>query len=202
MKRLFVGILMVMVMVVGMVNIVSADNELTKEQIENRKKFSKTQVSSGIWVIDRYVDNFGEENGAYFIHNRPSIRGKFSNTATHNSRLKVYFLIDGSYKMALQLYEYAGNNPVKSYSIPDVYYVNIKDKHGKIIRMRATNYNDRLYFEKSSSLKLHRLFMKGDIIKFHIREQESNTSNYKFNVNTKGYNSVYKKLQEKRKLKK
>ncbi len=206
MKKLITILVMVGIMfVIGIGNANTEEGEpmksLTDEQLENREDFKKNQqkYNTSIWYIDRYVDNFGDRNGSYFIRNSLSIKGVFDNTATTNSRLLVVFLIDGSYKMALQLYEYAGNNPVKSYSIPDIYNVYVKDKNGKKFYLTAINHNDRLQFTKYDSLDLHRLFIKGDIVKFYIKEQNSSTTNYKFNVNPKGYSNAYKKLREKRK---
>ena len=49
-----------------------------------------------MWEIRYYVDEFGEKTESGYIANADFISGVFSNTATHNSDLNVWLLIDDS----------------------------------------------------------------------------------------------------------
>ena len=94
------------------------------------------------------------------------------------------------------LYEYAGNNPVKAYSSVG-YQVLILDKDGNRYKLRASNWSDRLSFNKTTSRKVHNIFMKGGTIKFKIYESDTPTTEYDFTIyNAVWYENAYRKLLE------
>lgn len=150
-----------------------------------------------MWRVGYYVDDFGEPTKQGYIRNTSLIRGVFSNTATQDSELDVKFLISNSYNISIQLYEYAGNNPVKAYSY-ESYRVLIQDTDGKRYDLRATNYeSDRLSFDKTNSRKVHSILMKGGTIKFKIIESDTPTTEYEFTIQKADwYENAYRKLQE------
>lgn len=155
--------------------------------------------NTGIWGIGNYVDEFGEPTKDGYITNLNYIKGYFSNTATQNSDLNVQFLISNSSNVSIQLYEYASNNPVKAYSA-ESYYVSIQDKDSKRYSFTATNYSDRLRFNESDSRQVHRILMKGGLIKFRIQEVETSTTNYQFEIEDASYyDNAYRLLLEKSK---
>jgi hypothetical protein len=170
---------------------------------ENRKKLElkeKTRLenlnNTGIWSVQFYVDDFGEPTKEGYVKNTDFIRGVFSNSATQNSDLKVKFLISNSSDVSIMLYEYAGNNPVKAYSAEN-YRVLIQDKEGDRLKLTATNYSDRLGFNKTESRKVHNVLMKGGIIKFVIYEIDTPTTEYNFTIqNSDWYDNAYAKLKE------
>ena len=148
----------------------------------------------GIWTIRNYVDSFGELTEDSYITTSKVIKGLFSNSATQNSDLDVCFLITNSTNIDIELFEYAGNNPVKAYS-PDKYKVLIQDELGKRLQLEATNYSDRLSFGKNASLLVHNTLMKAKgTIKFIIIEHETPINVYKFNVAPWGYKNAYREL--------
>ena len=118
-------------------------------------------TAKSIWTVNHYVNDFGDKTEKGYITNVGFIAGSFSNSATQDSPLNVQFLIDKDMDASIQLFEYAGNNPVKAYDY-DSYSVNVKDRDGKALRLRGTNYkSNRLTIEKPDSKKLHDALLKG-----------------------------------------
>ena len=70
-------------------------------------------LDTGNWTSGRYIDEFGDDMGEGYIGLETI--GKFSNSATTDSALKVVFILgNGSTeKPWLRIFEYAGKNPVK-----------------------------------------------------------------------------------------
>jgi len=169
--------------------------EKKKKEAEEKERIRLANINNtGMWSVRHYVDEFGEPTKQGYITNSSSIKGTFSNTATQDSRLNVDFLISNSSKISIQLYEYAGNNPVKAYS-SESYRVLIQDKDGKRLKLRATNYSDRLSFDKTTSRKVHNIFMKGGTIKFKIVEIDTPTTEYEFTISKADwYENAYRKL--------
>ena len=69
----------------------------------------------GDWSKSFYVDEFGDETNDGFISQ--TVKGKFSNSATENSPLRVRMFINNANVMEntpwFRLYEYDGRNPIK-----------------------------------------------------------------------------------------
>jgi hypothetical protein len=155
--------------------------------------------NTGIWRIGYYVDEFGEPTKQGYITNTSYIKGTFSNTATQNSDLNVEFLISNSSDISVQLYEYADNNPVKAYST-EMYHIYIQDKDGNRVTLTATNRSDRLRFDENESRQIHRILLKGGLVKFRIVEFETSTTQYQFDIqNADYYENAYRLLTETKK---
>ena len=146
--------------------------------------------------MNHYVNDFGDKTEKGYITNVGFIAGSFSNSATQDSPLNVQFLIDKDMDASIQLFEYAGNNPVKAYDY-DSYSVNVKDRDGKALRLRGTNYkSNRLTIEKPDSKKLHDALLKGGKLQFMIRESDSPTTVYNFTIdNADGYLDAREELR-------
>jgi hypothetical protein len=174
-----------------------AIEEKLKEEAEKERIRLANINNTGIWSVNYYVDDFGEPTKDAYIRNTNLLRGTFSNTATQNSALNVKILITNSSDIDIMLYEYAGNNPVKAYS-SEAYKVLIQDKDGTRYQIRATNWSDRLSFDKTDSRKVHSVLMKGGTVKFKIYESETPTTEYEFTItNADWYENAYRKLSEK-----
>lgn len=167
----------------------------TNKNYRNRANFySRALVpnETGMWGINYYVDDFGEPTKKGYITNTRLIKGTFSNTATQDSRLNVRFLITGSSNISIQLYEYAGNNPVKAYS-QNKYTVLVQDSGGNRAKLVAINYSERLKILGCEWL--HKALIGGGTIKFRIIEIGTPTTNYKFKIqNADWYDNAYRKL--------
>lgn len=111
-----------------------------------------------------YVDEFNEPTTKGYITNKEWIKGSFSNSATQDSKLNVRFLISESSKIAIKLFEYAGNNPVKASSRGTKYRVLIQDNEGNRNSLKAVNYSDRLVFDEDNSLIIHNALLKGGML--------------------------------------
>ncbi len=171
--------------------------EKKKKEAEEKERIRLENINNtGIWTVNYYVDDFGEPTKEGYIRNTSLINGSFSNTATQNSALNVKFLISNSSDISIMLYEYAGNNPVKAYS-SESYRVLIQDKEGNRFKLTATNYSNRLSFDKTTSRKIHGILMKGGSIKFKIIEIDTPTTEYDFTIQKANwYDNAYRKLKE------
>lgn len=178
---------------------------IEKEELEEQKRKEASEKerirleninNTGMWTVSYYVDDFGEATKEGYIRNTELISGTFSNTATQNSELNVKFLISNSSDISIMLYEYAGNNPVKAYS-SESYQVLIQDKDGERLKLRATNYSDRISFDKNASRQVHNILMKGGSIKFKIYEIDTPTTEYDFTIlKADWYENAYAKFKE------
>ena len=153
---------------------------------------------NGIWEIRYYVDDFGDPTDSGFISNTELIQGTFSNSATTNSSLYVFFLINGKGDVAVKLFEY-GSSEVKAYST-EYYEVKVKDSSGIVHSLPATIYQggDRLYIDSSARKnkisEMHNLFVIGGELQFVITSPSSYPSTYKFSVNADGYKNAFDAL--------
>lgn len=152
----------------------------------------------GIWKINYFVDDFGEPTNEGYITTEDPIYGTFSNTATQDSRLRVRFIIAGKKSVAIKLFEYDGNNPVKGYE--DSYKVLVQDKDGKRYELYASNWDsDRLTFSSygnnSDAEKFHNILMQGGNIKVRIIDRDRSSTQYNFTINNADwYENAYYKL--------
>jgi hypothetical protein len=158
---------------------------------QNNVQFEGT----GIWKIGYFVDEFGDPTENGYISNSNYISGVFSNSATSNSNLNSLFLISKKSRVALQLYEYAGRNPVKAYSTKD-YSIIVKDGSGEKHSMKGTMYEggDRIFFDRSSGKnhisKMHNILMNGGNITVVLKDTEYGLSTYKIQFNADGYKNA------------
>lgn len=176
------------------------NKELKTKKLKEAKEKERVRLANlnktGMWSVRYYVDDFGEPTKKGYIKNTKLIRGTFSNTATQDSKLDVNFLISDSESISIQLYEYAGNNPVKAYS-SESYIVLVQDKDGNRLKLKAVNYSERLRFNGYDSKKIHNALMKGGTLKFRITEVNTQTTQYNFSIkNADLYTNAYRKLRE------
>lgn len=158
---------------------------------------STSTMTLGTWKVNHYVDDFGAPTKDGYITTETPIAGTFSNSATQDSELLVALLIEKNLSMAIQLYEYARNNPVKAYG-SDSYDIKVRDKDGKNYSLRGTNYeSDRLRLDKADAMKLHNILLKGGKVQFVIRESDTPTTVYNFAIdNADGYLNARKELKK------
>lgn len=144
-------------------------------------------------MVDRYVDDFGNYTNKKYVKNTFLIEGTFSNTATQNSELNARLLIDSYNDMSIMLFEYGGNNPVKSYG-DESYYINVQDNNGKKYQLRGTNWSfDRISLSRKSAPTLHNILKRGGKIMFYIYEYDNTVNNYQFTIdNATYYDNAYR----------
>ena len=174
---------------------------LSKDGTWKYKSQPKNKVTegTGIWAIKYFVDDFGDPTDEGYIAHDYYIRGTFSNSATNNSNLNVYFLISGPDNIAVQLYEYAGNNPVKAYGT-DEYKIMVKSSDGVKHSMSGRMYEggNRIYIDPSSKKnhisKMHLILMSGGEVSVVISKSDYGLSTYKFKVDADGYKNAFTQL--------
>ncbi len=183
-------------------------NKLTMEELKTIEKLVKTRIEelndqyqeenlddTGMWKIMYYLDAFGDTTNEPYISNFIYISGSFSNSATQDSKLNVQILINNEDEICIALFEYAGNNPVKSYG-RDEYLVRLKDGDGNVKDISAVNYSDRLVLPKEDSIVLHNMLMQNSKVSFVIVERDNSINSYSFTINNASYYSnAYKILQ-------
>ena len=162
------------------------------------KKINIDSNDFGMWMINYFVDEFGDPTSQGFI--KTSINGKFGNSATTNSKLRVEFLISEG-NVSLQLYEYAGNHSVSGKIMTKTYKIQIKHNE-KIVKggrknnkdFKATNYSDRMKVNYSN--ELINLFSQGGKFKFYIIESgDYANGSYSFQIDDAvGFSNAYREL--------
>ena len=163
---------------------------------EKEKERLANLNNTGIWKVGHYVDEFGEPTKTGYIRNLIPIRGTFSNTATQDSELDVILLITNENDISIQLYEYAGNNPVKAYS-SEGYTIIVQAHNGDRIQFNGWNRSDRISLDKAASKKLHNCLMKGGNVKFRIFEMRNHTTQYNFSIiHADYYDNAFRLLSE------
>lgn len=162
----------------------------------------ETSASDTLWYVAYYSNKFGEPTQEKYVTHVGYIHGTFSNSAVQNAPLNVKFLIDET-SIAIMLYEYAGNNPVKVFS-KTKYNVFFQDKNGHCGQYFLSNWSDRIVCPKTiDPCNLHNALMKGGVIKFVIRESKYPINIYKFTIRskiplskTKNYIKAYREEME------
>ena len=143
----------------------------------------------GIWEITYYVDEFGQYTNQAYVRNKNYFVGKFSNSATTNSKLYVGVLIDLE-NVAIKLLEY-GSYVVKSYST--VYYdITYLDDAGQKYYTTGIMYKngDRIYLNNRMLIEL---LQKNSSIDIYIKEDSEYgvNSTYLVTITKENFNSIY-----------
>jgi hypothetical protein len=158
---------------------------------------SQSPHGTGIWQNETYTDEFGQTSDRDCIRSRDPVTGTFSNAAKANAPLNVRFLIFNPNSISLQLFENAGNTPVKALS-PQSYTVTITDAGGAEHRVKAVNYSDKVAFEKTDARVVHDILMKGGRVQFSLAGDFNATTRYRFTIdNATGYDAAFRNLTQK-----
>ena len=137
------------------------------------------------WEVANYVDEFGDPTKKSYLY-KNIYDGKFSNSATTNSELRVDFLVEKD-EVNIQLYEY-GSKLVKL-GIGG-YRVSIK-YDGKVETFNNIELSgDRLVIKNHNAKKLLNIFKEYDNVKFYIDGYYSTEYNFTLKDNS-GFNSIY-----------
>lgn len=176
--------------------VVAAFSSCTNKDAQERHRFVQDSIKAeqtrldsinnlGIWKIEYYVDEFGDHTNRGYI--TTEINGTFSNSATTNSPLRVKLAIDTSVVL-INLYEYAGNHPVKG---EGYLQFTVKDSAGVIYNIETYNddYGNNTVKDDSESEKTIRsILSKGGEIKFSgVANKYSSPSEYKFTITNADY---------------
>jgi len=158
-----------------------------EKEIKEKARLDSIKLANinnlGIWNIDHYVDDFGAATKEPYIST--FVTGTFSNSATTNSELNVRLLIDKD-DIRIQLYEYAGNHPIKGEGL---IMFKIRDKNNKEYNLRAHNSDYGNTTIESEYNKLFKnILLLGGNIKFVAETGGYGTpSIYKFSIENADY---------------
>lgn len=149
---------------------------------------------NGIWNINYYIDDFGETTDESFVIGLVT-DGKFSNSATEGSDLSVRILVDSD-NVRLRLYEYSQNNPIKD---EGTLHLKIKDDNNNIkefgFDVSKEGYcNIEEYLEGTAEEFLDLLMKNKKLRCVGETNKYGSLSIYHFEINTKGFKKLYKKL--------
>ena len=178
-------------------------DELLDDNTEE-KKVTETEVieteeiaEKRAWKINYYVDEFKEPTDEGFVTNDPPLEGTFSNSATTNSFLGAFFLIEEDF-VSLKLFEYGDNLVTNPYSKLAYYNVSVLDQNkNKKTFYGAISPNGSLLCiydndDFSSCKQFIDLLKKDGSIKISI--SDSYNSSYLFTVDCNGFKESYSEL--------
>lgn len=170
-------------------------DKLKREEAEKKEQYRLANINNlGMWSIHHPVNKFGESTNNRYITNTRLTHGTFSNSETKDSKLNVKFLISDSSNISIQLFENAGNMPLKAWS-DHSYIVFVQDNDGNSYKITAVNKSDRLEFNKNASIQLHNTLLKGGNVKIKIHEYYNSGNNYQFSIQKADwYENAYRNL--------
>lgn len=140
----------------------------------------------GQWSKKNYVDDFGDNTEEFYLSANIN-NGRFSNSATSNSALAGYVIVEGKYlRFVLKEYGDYGNSSVKvSYGI-----LKVKSPDDKIFVYR--NVKSNISLSGDDAREVISLLLKYSSIKVSLSDGKY-SSTYSFNVSGKGFTALYNK---------
>lgn len=210
MKKLFCFIL-ALAMVLGLSACSGAPNEKMNADKENAN--TQQEQSSDVedtatptekpverdrWAIGYYVDSFQQKTEDGYIANRTFFTGTFSNSATQNSLLHVFVIVD-DVDVSFVLYEYGGDNPVKNSSSrsKETYNIAMRTADGTEYSMTGKIYcgGDRVHVDDAYyDTIIDALSQPDSNVVFYIEEADRTVTNYLVTVETSNFAELYKKM--------
>ena len=171
---------------------VQPDSSVSDTVIEDGTTTTTTTTAAGpaqTWEKDFYVDDFNEPTDEWFI--RRSFTGKFSNSATTDSRLSGYVFIDAK-DISIFLYEYNSHQVKNIYSRTKDYAISVRLADGTTKEFSGCIYSegDRIMVNESQVSSLKALLKNGGDMKFYVYEKDNSVTNYLFEISTDNLNDV------------
>lgn len=172
---------------------VAAFSSCINKEAQERQRFVQDSIEAeqarldsinnlGIWKIEYYVDDFGDQTNHGYVSTE--VNGTFSNSATTDSRLRVRFVIDTS-SIRINLYEYGGNHPIKGEGF---LYFKVKGADGDTQEIQTNNddygINRVVSYSYSDYDKILRsILYKGGEVRFKgISDRYGSPSEYNFTI--------------------
>lgn len=143
------------------------------------------------WVVDYFVDEFNQPTDERYIKNNTDIIGQFSNSATTNSKLKVYTLVSDT--VAFMLLEY-GRSIVKNNGSNNEYYdISVRKADGSTITMEGALLagSDRVTVKDSDVSTFISLLKGDDDFQVFLQSERFTTTTYLFTVSPANFSQIY-----------
>ena len=157
---------------------------------------TRCNQSFGYFATHYYVDEFDQPTADGYVANDTYFVGKFSNSATNDSKLYVTVCVDKD-SVVFFLYEY-GRYQVKNSSsqYSDKYDIIMKTEDGTRYEFSGRIYagGDRLFVEDDYEAIVLNALKSGGVVSFHITESDRTTTTYLFSVQTTNFAEEYAKL--------
>lgn len=155
-----------------------ASSESTSAEEDSSAEDTEPEVLKN-WEKSFYVDDFDEPTEEWYVQS--SFSGTFSNSATTDSKLTGYILIDQE-DITFFLYEYGRNQVKNIYSRDEAYTIvaRLSDETTKEFKGSIYSKGDRIIVENAESMK--KLLLEEEKIKFYIYESDNSLTNYLFEV--------------------
>lgn len=173
------------------------DELLGNETKETETETIEENEEAGGWVIKYYVDEFKEPTDEGYVTNDPVLEGTFSNSATSNSLLRGFFLVDDE-SVALKLYEYDQYKVTNPYNKLIEYRISVldQDKNKKSFYGAIDSNGDRIFIYDNTNFTSCKNFVnllkKKGTIKISIDDYGS--TSYLIPVNCNGFEEAYSEL--------
>lgn len=137
------------------------------------------------WIVNYYVDEFDQPTSEWYITNKQWITGKFSNSATTDSRLTVRLLIDAE-NFGFVLYEYGSHQVKNSYSRSKTYAIKMRDANGGNYSLQGVigSGGDRIVLRDNNRKTVLAALKKTGSVMFYIENNDYTTTTYLFTVET------------------
>lgn len=163
-------------------------NDETTSVEQNDETTESTTTNEENWTKEYYVDEFNEPTDEWYISS--SFLGTFSNSATNNSALSGYVLVDAE-NVAFILYEYNRNQVKNVYSHAESYTIVARsDKGEQTFNGYIYSEGDRIVVEQNSVGQMKNLLKTGGEIKFYIYETDNSVTNYLFKLQSSNLNDL------------
>ena len=180
---------------------------VSQERVEPLGHTTETGICSrcgknfGKWTVKTSVDEFGDPTSDQYVTNINYFEGTFSNSATTDSKLLVYFVArkDG---IGFGLYEYGSHLVKNSYSRSTKYNITIKTPDGEKVRMVGSMYSGgslivmgNVLSNKANMERAIEILSGTGSISFYVEEADRTTTNYRFTVEASNFGEMYKSLK-------
>ena len=172
----------------------SDDNSSNTTTTETTTTATTTAATeSKIWEKKFYVDDFEQPTDEWYIINSTIFTGKFSNSATTDSTLYAYILVDAK-DVSIMLYEY-GRNQVKNASsrYDEDYDITMLLDDNSRVDVKGAIYpgNDRITITSGTKQKVIDALKNNKKVVFKIVESDRTVTSYLFEAHTANFNDIY-----------
>ncbi len=188
------------------INFYFSQCEVIKKIAEEERIRKEEMNKVGLWKYNFYVDDFGDRTNDGYVMLRTM--GKFSNTATSGSPLKIeMYLNEGlTDNPWFRLYEYAGNNPIRgiySNSAYNTLRCKVRDKYDTEINFSLNQFQGQDSFSLSKGRNgveiksiLRRSILGNLELKVYCYVQQTPSSTYFFKLDFQYFENALRKFQE------
>jgi len=172
-----------------------SSNTSTTSILSTTSNIDNTSDSESDWILKHYVDEFGDDTNEKYVSYVGL--GTFSNTATTDSDLIVYVMVDRE-DVSIKLLEYGNSLVNNSYSHGIRYDIITKDESGNKFPcsgyMNAEN-GDRIYLsDNTKGHFLNHMKTSSEDLRFHIVESDRPSTYYDFTISPSNFKEIYEQL--------